>query len=67
MAVITVEPAGKTSVVYSYMQARLMSQLNGEWLMSLVCVSKPLITVYVTMTHFATAWLSRDSRVILSK
>ena len=55
MAVITVEPAGKTSVVYSYMQARLMSQLNGEWLMSLVCVSKPLITVYVTMTHFATA------------
>ena len=37
MAVITVEPVGKTSFVYSCMQARLIGQLNGEGLMSLVC------------------------------
>ena len=45
MAVITVDPADKTSFVYSCMQTRLMGQYNGNRPISLVCVSKPLITV----------------------
>ena len=45
IAVITVEPADKTSFVYSCIQTRLRGQYNGKWPISLVCVSKPLITV----------------------
>ena len=44
IAVITVEPADKTSFVYSCIQTRLTGQYNGKWPISLVCVSKPLIT-----------------------
>ena len=44
IAVITVEPADKTSFVYSCIQTRLRGQYNGKWPISLVCVSKPLIT-----------------------
>ena len=40
-AVITVEPAGKTSFVYSCTYTRPMSKYNGESPISLVYVSKP--------------------------
>ena len=45
IAVITVEPAGNTSFVYTCMQTRLKGQYNGKWPIRLVCVSKLLITV----------------------
>ena len=45
IAVITVEPADKTSFVYSCIQTRLRGQYIWKWPVSLVCVSKPLITV----------------------
>ena len=44
-AAITDEPAGKGFFVYSCMQTRLMAQYNGIWPISLVYMSKPLITV----------------------
>ena len=31
IAVITVEPVGEASFVYSCMQTRLMAQYNGKW------------------------------------
>ena len=45
IAVITVEPAGKASFVLGCIQTRLMGQYNGKWPVSLVYMSKPLITV----------------------
>ena len=45
IAVITVEPADKISFVYNWMQTRLRGQYNGKWPISLVRVSRPLITV----------------------
>ena len=45
IAVITVEPAGKASCVYSCMQTRLMDQYNAKSPISLVYGSKPLVTV----------------------
>ena len=45
IAVITVEPADKISFVYNWMQTRLRGQYNGKWPISLVCVSRPLVTV----------------------
>ena len=45
IAVITVEPAGKVSFVLGCIQTRLMGQYNGKWPISLVYMSKPLITV----------------------
>ena len=45
MAVITVEPADKIYFVYNCMQTRLRGQYNGKWPISLVCVSRPLVTV----------------------
>ena len=45
IAVITVEPADKISFVYNFMQTRLRGQYNGKWPISLVCVSRPLVTV----------------------
>ena len=50
-AFVTVEPSGKASFVYSYMQTKLNGQYNGKWPISLACVSKPLITV-MTSTAF---------------
>ena len=47
IAVITVEPADKISFVYNCMQTRLSGQCNGKWLISLVCVSRPLVTVII--------------------
>ena len=38
IAVIAVEPAGKASFVLGCMKTRLMSQCNGKWRISLVCV-----------------------------
>ena len=45
MAVITVDPASKASFVYRCMQTSLTGQYNGKWAISLVYVSKPLITI----------------------
>jgi len=45
LAVIAVEPAGKSSFVYSCMQARLLGQNDRTWHISLVLVSKPLTAV----------------------
>ena len=45
IAVITVEPADKISFVYNCMQTRLRGRYNGKWPISLVCVSRPLVTV----------------------
>ena len=45
IAVITVEPADKSSFVYNCMQTRLRGQYNGKWPISLACVSRPLVTV----------------------
>ena len=52
IAVITVEPAHKTSLVYSCMQTRLKAQYNGKWPINLVCVSKPLITVITAIVFY---------------
>ena len=40
----TIEPAGKASFVYSCMQTRLLAKYSDKWPISLVCVSKPLMT-----------------------
>ena len=45
IAVITVEPADKISFVYNSMQTRLRGQYNRKWPISLICVSRPLVTV----------------------
>ena len=45
IAVIAVEPADKISFVYNCMQPRLRGQYNGKWPITLVCVSRPLVTV----------------------
>jgi len=45
IAVITVEPADKISFVYNCMQSRLRGQYNGKSPISLVCASRPLVTV----------------------
>ena len=45
IAVITVEPADKIRFVYNCLQTRLRGQYNGKWHISLVCVSRPLVTV----------------------
>ena len=45
IAVITVEPADKISFVYNCMQTSLRGQYNGKWTISLVCVSRPLVTI----------------------
>ena len=45
IAVITVEPACKASFVLGCIQTRLMGQYNGKWPISLVYMSKPLMTV----------------------
>ena len=45
IAVITVEPAHKISFVYNCMETRLRAEYNGKWPISLVCVSRPLVTV----------------------
>ena len=39
IAVVTVEPADKTSFVYNCMKTRLKGQYNGKWPISLVCES----------------------------
>ena len=44
IAINTVEPAGQPSFLYNCMQTRLMDQYKGKWPISLVCVSKPMIT-----------------------
>ena len=45
IAVITVEPADKISFVYNCMHTRLRGQYNGKCPISLVYVSRPLVTV----------------------
>ena len=50
IAVITVEPADKIPFVYNCMQTRLRGQYNGKWPITLVCVSRPLVTV-ITAFH----------------
>ena len=44
MAVFTVEPASKTSFVFSCMQTRLIGQYDWKWPITLSYVSKPLTT-----------------------
>ena len=51
IAVITVEPAEKISFVYNCMQTRLRGQYNGKWPISLVCVSRPLVTVITAIKN----------------
>ena len=41
---MAVEPKGKASFVYCYMQTRPMGQYNGKWPISLIYMLKPLIT-----------------------
>ena len=59
IAVITVEPAGKASFVLGRIQTRLMGQYNGKWPISLVYMSKPLITVIAAI---GTAWRYSGSK-----
>ena len=49
----TIKPAGKASFVYSCMQTRLMAQYNDKWPISLVCVSKPLMTATTAIATLA--------------
>ena len=51
IAVITVEPAGKASFVLGCIQTRLMGQYNGNWPISLVYTTKPLITVITAISR----------------
>ena len=59
IAVITVEPAGKASFVLGCIQTRLMGQYNGKWPISLVYMSKPLITVIAAIE--ALEWHTRHT------
>jgi len=52
IAVITVEPADKISFVYNCMHTRLRGQYNGKWSISLVYVSRPLVTVITAICLF---------------
>ena len=56
IAVIAVEPAGKASFVLGCIQTRLMGQYNGKWPISLVYMSKPLITV-ITAIALVECWI----------
>ena len=58
VAVITVEPADKLSFVYNFMQTRLMRQYNGKLPISLVLVSRPLVTVITAVQEDATTTLT---------
>ena len=60
IAVITVEPPGKSSFVLGCIQTRLMGQYNGKWPISLVYMSKPLITV---ITAIFSLFLVTDARL----
>ena len=50
IAVITVEPAGKAPFVLGCIQTRLVGQYNGKWPISLVYMSKPLVTVITAIS-----------------
>ena len=66
LAVIAVEPAGKTSFVYSCMQARLLGQHNGKWHISdisLVFVSQPLTAVITVMDTFISSMASHHTEL----
>ena len=77
IAVITVEPTEKIPFVYNCMQRRLRGQYNGKWPITLVCVSRPLVTVItaiIRLLYFVlecksgrdTVWsLSRTQRLVL--
>ena len=62
IAVITVEPTGKASFVYSCMKTRLLGQYVGKWPISLVYLSKPLISlIAATLYYFVYFDISRVS------
>ena len=66
IAVITVEPEDKISFVYNRMQTRLRGQYNGKWPISLVCVSKPLVTVITAIAYWELITIHKSRAVSIS-
>ena len=61
IAVITIEPADKSCFVYNCMKTRLRGQYNGKWPISLVWVSRPLVTVItaIDISSFPFLWWNK--------